>query len=462
MQPISLDECVAFVRTLPQSDHINDDTIQTWFSAVSKNDPNRMQWHLDRLRGIGGFEIGTVVAELAGRASPFPDANINRIVSAKLMKVAPYLPNADMQRGNLYEPFARDHFLRTFGVEALIISNVSEAQRAADGVPFWLRVNMDDVVMNAAGAIGVVDYKSPAKVKETVAFEYRAQLHYGALAISAGAVRLSRGDNTNVVEKGRMADFMALVQWDALRVSTKPIHVPYSREIADSLVENAVRVWGMVCSGVIPPQPKASDKKITVASSDLSDALTRNAAALAALRTLKKLITEQDEAIVEQMSDSVQGITVPTDDTVSIQEPTAAGTWKLSPGAIDVAAVYALLPPDVQAKTEAIVDYDVNALVEMCKQLGGKPEQAAYRAIDNGLVIEQAKLHGFDLEGFRHKGTLEFAMTSAKKGPNAEAKAVEGIRAQEAFSGVCKALAITQGAVPGAVVEGEPDDGLSP
>ena len=172
----------AIIDALPQRAYLDDVTINNWISMVQAVEPERLVWHARRLSGIGGSEIGSLLAYDRGYFT-FEDATPDKIIGGKLMIVSPTSPNGDCQRGIFLEDEVSDrvhHKYRCRRAEDLL-----QAIREADPDPAhpWQVGNPDDLVW-FGDKLFLVDYKVPRatnidKVKKAGApLDYAAQLHH--------------------------------------------------------------------------------------------------------------------------------------------------------------------------------------------------------------------------------------------------------------------------------------------
>lgn len=166
--------------TLPQAKLISDERKMMWIEQVLSFEPQRILWHIKRLSGIGGSEIGTVLAPFVNEYDRFNQPR--DIFMDKMMITLPQPPNGHMRRGTELEDRIRDEFRKKFqlqpNTEALAL-----LEKFRDPKHPWRVGNPDDY-----GLIGkynwMIDYKCPmpgfAEKYESygISFGYQAQLHH--------------------------------------------------------------------------------------------------------------------------------------------------------------------------------------------------------------------------------------------------------------------------------------------
>lgn len=187
---MNIESLITLTQTLPQADVISPAHAERWASTVLNQDPDRAVWHVKRASGIGGSEIGALVADMRGDWS-FKSAH--DIVAEKLLIYPPSLPNGPMLRGIRMETVLREMFHKKFSAAPRedMIELMSEGSVGGD--LSWMVGSPDDVV-EIGGKIFIPDYKNPNAGAVSVydrtgevPFEYVAQLHqYSMIAAQKG------------------------------------------------------------------------------------------------------------------------------------------------------------------------------------------------------------------------------------------------------------------------------------
>ena len=252
--------------------------------AATKN----LTWHLRRMSGIGGSEIGVLVIEGRGERPPF-ETTARDIIAKKLCLGLPDRGNVHMMRGKRAE-----EFLRKFFMEDHPQARRDEAalKITASGRPAahpWLIGSPDEVILtkDEEGLTRriIVDYKAPGEAamtktyKEGPSFDYVCQLHhYGIVASVAG-----------VGAHGFM-----LAPWDSRKFELATFDIPVNIDLMREIMRTAKAVWNdNVMAGVLPPE-----KAATAIS---KDGLRDPAADLAVLDAMSKVIDERKKAIITSL-----------------------------------------------------------------------------------------------------------------------------------------------------------------
>jgi predicted phage-related endonuclease len=198
------DDALAEINTLTQAPYIDDFDLHKWLAAIAVADPTRIAWHVRRLRGFGGSEIGVLWGAQTGNFHPFSsDADI---VAGKLLKELPMASEGNLQRGSMME----DPILRVKFREEMVKKYSAEGKTVlfrddlfdkfmhytdADPKLAWL-VGTPDDILEVDGRLIIVDYKAPTMgtitslqryPQDHAPFYYEAQLmHYSTIAQKLG------------------------------------------------------------------------------------------------------------------------------------------------------------------------------------------------------------------------------------------------------------------------------------
>jgi len=276
------------LMALPHSSHFKPENIQRFLDA--RRDDPRVMWHVKRLSGIGGSEIGVLVAAQRG----VPDAFGNTpgdIIGEKLLAFEPKKTTIAMRKGIVAETCLRQFFLEDFKAER-DMKSIDLLESDTVKTPFeWMRYSPDDIVM-ISGHRYLVDYKHPkeAKLHDDLHLRYICQLHQGQMILDYNGIKI---------------DGMLLVQYpeqgDDLMVS----EIPFDDSIVDDIIKSGQSAWFSVLSGHIPFQKKEDaisglpqDKVESL--NDLSGEFTRTKALADALYADAKKIQERITGIVNQ------------------------------------------------------------------------------------------------------------------------------------------------------------------
>lgn len=244
----SFDDYMNKLKRLPQAPYVPEARMQRWLKTVLQRDPDRVDWHIERLSGFGGSEIGTLVLGRRGEKGKFSTAR--DIMLQKLLIYPPLDPTHEMVMGIIGEPLVRHRFLR-----------YCQGQRRQDIVKRyqghlhseypWMRVTPDDVVSLALFDDKiedvVIDYKLPSentmdeyRDEEAIDFEYSCQLTQGML------IGQDLGVNTHN---------SILVNLDTKQPDTGYINArlfPFNHDLANEIIEAGNYYYTMLINGLVP------------------------------------------------------------------------------------------------------------------------------------------------------------------------------------------------------------------
>lgn len=238
------------ISSLPQAACIPRARAENWLAAVLAIEPDRVAWHIERLFGLGGSDIGSVVLHDRCRRgldvdeTPFTDAAA--IVQSKLMLMHPTPPEGPTEWGTLLEPVIQRLALRRFGAvqDTDLIDEISRSPFSSSHP--WARCNLDDIwILN--GKRILVDYKAPGDVSHFFSAgaptDYRCQLDLYALRLE---------------ELGAPADFRCLVVLDPVLRIPRIVYVPADDRLRNEMLAAGDYAWNnYVLKGEVPdPMPQ--------------------------------------------------------------------------------------------------------------------------------------------------------------------------------------------------------------
>lgn len=168
----NLDHLIRLIdETLPQAGLIAAEDKVKWLERTLRIDPERVEWHIRRAGGIGGSEMGDLVAAYEhdrGRNTP------ERIVKGKLLQLPPDRQDEHMKRGTELEEHARAAFERELDARGLAWARRDDIRREVESgqnpLNSWMRSSLDGVY-EIEGQVYIVDFKCPMP---DVAEEYEA------------------------------------------------------------------------------------------------------------------------------------------------------------------------------------------------------------------------------------------------------------------------------------------------
>lgn len=227
-----------WVPRLPQAAHIKRKDAVAWREQVLAIEPERFAWHFERLFGIGGSEIGEIVAHRLGERCQFQTPR--EIALSKLMRRGLTPQDPILRRGVLMEPVIRRVFHEDFDVVPLPQER-SRIERYRDADHPWMKANLDDFVLFEQSP-AVIDYKAPAaQIHGDVPLLYVCQLHqYGHLYRKV------------FPDEGKTPPRMVNVRFRYESGCVQPFEVPWSDRIHALLLDAGDAFWGGVLRGEIP------------------------------------------------------------------------------------------------------------------------------------------------------------------------------------------------------------------
>lgn len=318
------------LRALPQFPHIRRDDAARWLEAMTRRDPKRLMWHLERLRaGFGGSEIGTLILDALGRSGPFTSAR--ELVNEKLMRILPQSTTHQMRKGIWLEEAATQAVLMLHGGECDENTLAAFRQRC-DRDPFGIGGN-PDFPWRREGAYYLADIKLPGSGEETLTSADKQLLYLVQLNVynmlnearelepfeklinihielpptvtDAMMMRLDAGGEAEVA--GIARDMAALLRYDQpgmrLNIVEQPINPSIdfhgNRPLVEVIQEVAAINYEAVLAGKVPAP--AALGPLTLPDDDQA-ALEAHQARLLTLHALEDLTKQEIEATQADIS----------------------------------------------------------------------------------------------------------------------------------------------------------------
>ncbi|NJN48419.1 MAG: hypothetical protein HC808_20350, partial [Candidatus Competibacteraceae bacterium] len=246
-------DALATLQQLPQATHCLA-RMGSWLEELLARDRRgelggglSVAQHLERLRGFGASEIGTLVGEHRGLYNPFDTAR--ELVARKLLLDLPEPGNAHLRRGVSLEPLIRAEFLQQSGA----IRREDLTQQLAAHRPSqwpWMQATPDDVV-EINGVLGVIDYKAPAEPISEVSLSYHCQLHQIGLLAQDVGLPLA---------------FRAVVAWNMASWSPDVLPCPHDPALEQEIIAAGSHYWTHhVLTGELPPWPTTPRLNLSLA-----------------------------------------------------------------------------------------------------------------------------------------------------------------------------------------------------
>jgi len=365
---------------LPQSAVLEQANIDRWLGWMKRNEPERLQWHIERLRGFGGSDIGAVVRGVTERSgSGF--STLERVIEQKLMKRLPFKADENMIRGTVLEELARLATMYRYG--AVIDRDASKAMRDGKARPGyeWLVGNEDDFLI-LSGRRFLTDYKVPSSFDENVDFDYECQLHHYNLkarmaniktdgmllikldlATELGHSLAAKFPTMDDAEKHALARMIAKTDVPGMRVVA--LGVEHKQSLDVDILEAGRYAWEeYVLNGVVPlmDQRQLHDLDETQ-TLNLGNLQQQYAMAKAGIKYLDTIVKSAEAGIKELLTDA---------DLTSAKLPVNLVNVKAKSHdkalLISEAQALGATPEDLQSDKPV---YSVKALVDEIKRLNG-------------------------------------------------------------------------------------------
>lgn len=378
-QALAVSLAAAF-SALPQREVVDQEDAQKWLENILKWHKPRAVWHADRLRGIGGSEMGAVVRGMQG-LNETGFSTFERVAEHKLMKRLPDFETYHMRRGTVLERLAQLAFCyRQNAVRDLESIRKIEKGSSVKGLE-WLVGNPDDVVFLSSGGRWMADYKVPNVIDESVAFDYEVQLnHYSInaelqgikldgmllvkldLAPEIAAALVDRIEDMPSKELHDLAKTIAKVNLPGMRVL--PIVVPPNPSLRQQILESGNQFWNdYILQGVVPNQRKELLPVTELTTEKISKFQLQYAAAKAGINQLNLIASEAENAIAELLVGVDFKDKVFPESLVAIKEKSLDKTL-----VIQEALLRGATEEELQADKKS---YSVDALLDEIKRLGG-------------------------------------------------------------------------------------------
>lgn len=227
------------LEDLPQRQFIDDTHARAWIDQVVGQEPDRAFWHIDRLRGIGGSEIGVLLGSEDGEFHPFSDAR--QISRQKLLLEGLTPPNGDLKRGTMMEDMAESLYFEQIakrGAKSILTDDLKAIINAYRNEEHpWLVGNPDGIIQEKNGDVYIVDYKvpMPSQIDHIqsvgVPFYYEAQLHHYKLILD------------DLKELGLNVKGLKLCPLNLKTFEVEEYDVPVRPELSDQILEVGDKYW---------------------------------------------------------------------------------------------------------------------------------------------------------------------------------------------------------------------------
>lgn len=229
-----------WIPALPQGAQIARENAAHWYDEAVRIDKGRFEWHYDRLKGLGGSDVGEIATWKLGERNIFKTPW--DIIKEKLCIHTIQPQTNDMRRGTLLEPIVQQIFLEDFGAThrddlCSAIDNI-----VAQNHP-WMRGNVDDVV-GMYDRTYITDYKCPGEIHSGhTVMPYACQVHqYNYLL----------GQHLEKPEGEPGADGMLIAQFDYPNGCMDVVEIEFDPQIMQAVLDGGDEIWAHVLSGTFP------------------------------------------------------------------------------------------------------------------------------------------------------------------------------------------------------------------
>ena len=400
------------LRSLPQFHRLNRDDVQKYVDHITKNQPDRLQWLLERAgKGFGGSDIGPLILDAMGKKPPFDSAA--SIINSKLLRTLPKYTTDAMARGTKLEKLVIDATTKLYGGtnnladrDAFSKTTGKEPAGLAGEIDFSWDTNNNQRIL--------VDIKVPASGDHQPGpetdFCYCAQLNtYNMLSRSKGVPPYDRLINIYLeiptvisdayikrLEKGDKAEYEKVLQeMCALLKHSTPglrlnfveheinpiISTPWGEQrLEDLIASTAAMNWECVLAGEIPSiegktNPLTPEKRLEISKVEEQ---------LLILHASSQLIEEKKEQIHAQLYSLTAGVSegeISITDHVKIKSTQSIDTKRLE----TVIARYGINPDtlreDRNLEKRSLRDYSPEKMLQELEKI---PD------FDRSLVLNDA------------------------------------------------------------------------
>lgn len=248
-----IDQYAGF-KDLPQLKHLTEVRMQAFVDYIKAKEPERLlDFHIPRLRGIGGSESSKVIAEAFGENTQFGCKRT--FVQGKLLMELPEEGTPHTLRGTLNEPVIRDFFRKQTGCivhdDALVALSKTRHSKHS-----WM-VGMPDELVTIGGKTFLIDYKCPQPgfasewdaCERGVPFAYETQLHHYTLIARDAGIKI---------------DGLMLVGMDAVLPGLLEVRVvDFNQSIFEAIEDLGNETWNQfVMTGQLPPWPVNENRAV--------------------------------------------------------------------------------------------------------------------------------------------------------------------------------------------------------
>jgi hypothetical protein len=425
-------DAVRDINLLPQAKYINDIDMHRWLDKVMEYDPERLSWHVRRLRGFGGSEIGTLWMSQRDLFHPFHSCT--DVVNDKLLKNLPLEPDGNLERGSmLEEPILRVKYRAIMTKKYADLGKTVRFRddlfplfnhyRDQDPSLSWLNGTPDEI-MEVDGKLTIIDYKAPTTgtlatyngyAQDDAPVYYKAQLHHYA---------------TIAQKLGLEVTALQLASLNYNKFAFDLRDIPLDPVFQKELLDAGTHYWSNFVLRGLPPPPTTS--KAFSQEVDLPLRTRELAEQYAVLSVIQNVAKDKRE----QVQTELNNLTVPIDTSVDV---VVSGTVNIeATRTIDHAPLLALLAKK-GVETDSVFEpnkLDLNALTRLAKRtlhcddendavfdsLRVKGENGETKTLDVHALLMLARKHDVPLGPYILSESARFSLNRARSNTATELK----------------------------------------
>lgn len=358
-----------YVSKLPQAVHIKEEDAKVWYETAKRVEPSRFFWHYDRLHGLGGSDMGEIVAAYRGEYNMFKTPY--DIIEEKLMRRTIGGGTKHTRFGTKMEPVTREMFQEDYGCSSRedLIHQVDSF--TTPNIP-WMRCNVDDIVGigpldddPTKQDVWLLDYKNKAVIPPEPTITERVQVHMYRKAM---------------VESGYQGNVALLIVYmDYVNKEPVPRVVDYDKDLEMQIIEAGNETWQHVLNDT---KPKFERKPGTALV--LSEAAKEIVGPLEERLARMKVIADAAKTDVDELQKQL---------TTIIEEEVGAGLIK----SFDLP--FATLSPMVR---QTLIEPELETLLAAQKYPAADLQKDG-KNLDEAKVTAFIKEHGGDPFEFKEK-----------------------------------------------------------
>lgn len=311
----------------------------------------KVEWHIRRLDGFGGSDMGVLLTEYEGGFYPH-ETSAKDIVREKLCLEPAGVSTGDMERGHTLEPFAETKFLSGMAnkedeASRLYLErhpDLDKFLQEANTKDFWpehpwVRSSPDGLYVDQHGETWLVDYKCPA-VHDTVMDMYTNPPRHYRAQLAQYKMHLEK--------YGIKVDHVVLCPFSTKEFKVYPAEFKVDGELIQQVKEAGDFYFDFVKKTELPVRPPGQDfHQIRQVPAPLRDAIC------------KFIYTKKNESLGKNASE------------------------KSKERLLELASVYGIdwnhdgrkvRLPGVDISQKHVERYDQGALIEEVRRLGGDPD----------------------------------------------------------------------------------------